>query len=390
MFGLLLFALGEPFVLEGPGRPLTPIDTPLEQGPVLNWSRSLPGDSVDSASHTERAAPIFFMDQLYMGSAGDSTLFQFDRASGAERHRYPARAPVQSQAFADETGLIFSDTAGYTFRYRHGSNEPAWEHFGGAPIVSTPIVDDELVYIATVDDLVYALRRDTGELHWRYQRPQDAARTSALTLFGAPTPTVVGQQVLFGFSDGTLLALERQTGEPAWERRIGEGRYPDLVASPIAAEGVVFAAGYSQPLVALDLENLAVRWRLPHGGAARPALEGDWLYHPGTDGKLRKVHAIQGAVEWTWDSKTTGALTQPQLTPAGILITSTEGSLYLVDPDTGTLTWDHAPDISVQGITATPAVAGRQVIAVTNAGNILSLISPLPDAAEPPWWTETP
>jgi hypothetical protein len=388
VFGLLLLALGEPFVLHGPGHPAVPSDTPLENALFLDWTRPLPGASVDSASHTERSGPVAFIDQVYLGSAGHSALFQLHRASGAEQHRYPAKAPVQSEALVDEYGLFFCDTAGYTFHYSHGETSPIWEHFGGAPIVSSPALGETRIYIATVDDLVYALDRETGELAWRYQRPPDAARSSALTLLGTPSPTLVGDVVLYGFSDGTLLALDRETGVLAWERQIGEGRYPDLVAAPVVADGAVFVAGYTQPLVALDLDNLAVRWRLPHGSAAAPILEGEWLYHPGTDGRLRKVHARNGTVAWTWDSNTTGALTTPSLTAAGLLTTSSEGSLYLVDPDTGQTRWDYAPDVALQGITARPMIQGRQVIAVTNAGNVLSLISPSSSTDIPDWLQE--
>jgi outer membrane protein assembly factor BamB len=274
--------------------------------------------------------------------------------------------------------VLFSDSAGYTFRYDRQAESPLWQHYGGAPIATTPTVQGERVFVANVDDLVYALHADTGALLWRYQHPRDPTRDSDLTLYGSPSPTVVGDLLLVGFADGALVALNLDAGEPQWERRIGEGRYPDLIGTPLVVDGDLYVAGYSSPLVAMDLESLSVRWRLEFGGASAPTVEGDRLYHGGVDGKLRAIDRRTGEVAWTWDSRTTGALTTPQLMEAGIILGSSDGSLYLVDSETGELLWSYDPDFLLNGITVAPSISGRQLLAVTNGGHLLSMVVPTP------------
>ena len=100
------------------------------------------------------------------------------------------------------------------------------------------------------------------------------------------------------------------------------------------------------------------------------------VFHPGTDGKLRAVSGLTGAELWTWDSGTSGALTTPQVTDAGLLMASSEGGIYLVDPEDGTERWRWHERYQLAGVSASPAIDGRQVMFVSNAGYLYSMVVP--------------
>lgn len=373
---LSLLALLASLFVAPPERVVAELDGSFDQIPVGHWNRRLPGAQVVAFSHTERGRAATDGRDLFMGSAGSSALYQLSRESGEVLAIYEAGAPVQAEPVLIGLDLVFSDTGGYTWRYERGAAEPRWSHFGGAAVAERPTVHEGTVYVTNVDDVIYALDGKTGELKWRYARPEDPTRDSELRLFGAPSPVVFGATVLAGFSDGSLVALDRFDGELQWERRVGEGRYPDLVATPLVDGGDVFVGGYSQPFVSLDLATRNVRWRLDVGTAASPVLEDQTLFHGGTDGVLRALDRLTGDVIWTWDSETTGSLTQPQVVDAGVLVGSSDGSLYLVDRSDGSAVWSYEPGHLVDGVTVAPLVSGRQLVLVTNAGNLISLVSP--------------
>ncbi len=380
---MLLVLVADFFLVEAPPVPqATVLEGRFDAPPVEHWQVQLP-ERHASFSHTELSRPSSDGSSIFVGIAAVNALVQLDRATGEVLARYEAGAPVQSEAVVQDGEITFTDSAGYTWRYAVGSQEPTWVHFGGAPITSAPTVTESAVFVSSVDDVVYALGSADGELIWRYQRPPDPGRTSELALFGSPSPVVAGRLILGGFSDGALVGLAFDDGEVHWERRVGEGRYPDLIATPLVEGSDCYVGGYSEPLVSLDLGSLNVRWRLDIGTAAPPTLVGEVLYHGGTDGKLRAIDRQTGSTLWEWDSQTTGALTQPQPLEAGLLITSSDGSLYLVDPANGQLTWEYDPGYLLNGITVAPLVVGRQVVAVTNAGLVLSLLSPRRAARRP-------
>jgi outer membrane protein assembly factor BamB len=340
--------------------------------PVLEWQRPLPGDKVGGLFHTERARPAVHEDLVYVGAAGGQALYALSLSGGGLAHTYPAEAAVFSSPVFAEGSLYFCDSAGYTYRYELGASAPTWTHFGGVPIGSTPTLHGAHLYVATVDDLVFAIDTSTGETVWRYQHPPDATRESELTLFGAPSPVVQGDEVLLGFSDGSLAGLSLAEGQVNWERQVGEGRYPDLIATPVIAGEDIFLGAFSEPFLALDRTTHSPRWSLKLGTAAEVSVHGDTLLLGGSDGKLRSIDRKSGEVLWAWDSATAGALTAPQITPAGVVVASSDGGIYLISLASGRLLWSYQPDYSLDGISAAPLVVGGRLIAVTNGGTLLS------------------
>lgn len=349
------------------------------QPPVPHWRVRLPGGVMGSSVHTERTRPVVDGGHIFVGSAAAEALYQLDRRDGSVIRSYPASASVESEPVVVGDRVYFTDTGGSTWCYRQ-DGELIWRHQGKAPILVRPTLGGKLLYVTNVDDLAVALDVETGELQWRYQRPPDITRDTELALYAAPPAVLVDDEVVLGFSDGSVVSLDATTGEVRWERAVGEGRYPDLVAAPTAWRNDIFASGYFEPFVAIDRETRNVRWRLDYGAANAALLdtraEEAVLYHPGTDGVLRAVVARTGEEVWAWDSETPGALTTPVATDAGLVVGSSDGQIYLVDASTGKLLWRYHEEVRLQGVTGMPSVSGRQLLFVTNAGYLHSMLSP--------------
>lgn len=352
--------------------------------PVAAWVRPLPAPPNPSPVRSERGAPVQREGRLYVGSSQENALLVLDAQSAELVRALPALGPVQSAAVLGEDAVWFSDSAGYTWCYGLDDGVERWRHYAGAPLLASPAVVDGRLYLTSVDDVVYALDARTGELAWRHAQQLDPGRGVELELFGAPSPTVMGEVVLTGHSDGTLLALGRADGEVLWQRRVGEGRYPDLIAPAMGLEGSVLAAGYTSPLIALDPETRSVRWRLDEVGGAEPFLrDGERIYVSGVDGKLRAVDTRTGELLWTWDSGTGGSLASPVMTEAGLLVGASVGGLSLVDAARGETRWTLELGYLLDGVSAPPAVEGNEAWVLTNAGNLVHLVVPLPPDEQP-------
>lgn len=321
-------------------------------------------------------APLIDGTSIYLGAAGSDALYALNRRDGALEGTFAASGPVQAAPVIVGQRIYFTDSAGYTWCYLLEGGEPQWRHYGGAPILASPLVSDGQVFVSNVGGVSYALDAETGELQWRHEQEVDISRRSQLELYGAPTPVLSDSAVLVGAHDGSVVALDRAKGLRLWQRKVGEGRYPDLIGAPVVREGDVIVAGFTEPLLSLNLETRNVRWRLDAGGVQAPMIDGRDLYHGGSDSKLRKLDAVTGSVAWTWDCEAGGTLGQPIKTPAGVMVASSEGSVYLIDDDSGVQRWEYQPGHTLDGITASIAVDGRQAVLVTNAGNVISLIVP--------------
>jgi outer membrane protein assembly factor BamB len=359
--------------------------------PAFHFRVKLPGAPLNAASHSEWGAPVLAGERVLVGSAAGQGLYAMSRRDGRVLEIYEADASVEASPHVAGDQVFFSDTGGNTYCYRL-DGELVWKHDGNAPVLVAPVLADTgegaVVIVTNIDDLAVALDSKTGELAWQYRAKRDLTRQAELSLFAAPRAVVVGEIVLLGFSSGSLVAVDLETGEEQWKRSVGEGRYPDLVADPVPMGADVFAGGYFLPLVAIDLATRNVRWRLdvgaarpplvmPREGAETQSLSDAVLYHPGSDGTLRAVATLTGAQLWSWDSGTTGALTTPISTPVGLLVGSSEGGIYLVGTD-GREVWRWHEMYLLRGLSAEPAVDGRQAMFVTNAGYLYSLLVPPP------------
>ena len=353
--------------------------------PAPLWYRRLPGAQVPAAVHTEAGGPLLLGQHLFTGTAGEDALLMLHRTDGRLLRRLPARGVVRSPPVVHDGELFYSDTGGATWCFPLEGDlpaeEPRWVHVGKSPVLAPPAISDDRVFVADVSNVVVALDADSGELEWRHAQKLDPGRSAELELYGHPSPTVAGDAVLAGFADGTLVSLTPDRGELLWQRRVGEGQYPDLVGAPLLLGGDVVTSGFTAPLVSLDRATQSVRWRLDEVGASNGAAfaatpEGGRVVHAGVDGVLRGIDPLTGAVLWEWDSDEGSALTRPLITPAGAVVAAASGSLYLVDLDTGALAWEWTPGFHVSGITAQPAIEGRQLVAITNAGYIVSLVVP--------------
>ena len=360
----------------------------FDAAPALHFRAPLPGGRLNAASHAEWGDPVLVGGNVLLGSAAGQALYMLSRRDGAVVRAFPASNSVEAPATVVDEVVYFCDTGGNTFAYTL-MGELLWRHDGSAPILAPPSVRDGVLVVTNVDDLAVALDARTGELQWQYRAQRDLTREAELALYAAPEALLSDGEALLGFSTGALIAVDIETGEERWRRDVGEGRYPDLVAAPALGATDYYTAGYFEPLVAIDRATRSVRWRLDVGGAYRPVLDpasdGGVLYHPGTDGKLRAVSTLTGAEMWVWDSGTRGAITTPQITEAGLVVASSEGSVYLVDPTTGAELWRWQEQYKLRGISSVPVVDGRQLLFISNAGFLYSMLA-VQEVEAPPLW----
>lgn len=365
----------------------SPSSEPLARPPVLLWSVSLPGFPPAVSTPTEPGAPAVHKDRIYLGYSGTNALLVLNRGDGRVVESLPARAPVSAAPILSDDRVIFADSAGYTRLFTRSDSgwKQVWEHYSGAPIVQTPTLDGDTVYVSNVDELVYALNATSGELRWRYQHRLDAARGASLELFGAPAPTVDGELVYAGFSDGFVAALDRATGTEQWTASVGEGTYPDLIAPTLPLpDGGLLVGGYVKPLVHLDPETRSPSWRIDAGSAAASAMVGETIYHPGADGKLRAIDSRTGDLKWTWDSGSSGPLVTPVATAQGLLVASTDSTLFLVNTESGTTRWLLDVGTSLTGFVSAPVVSGADIYALSNGGKLYALRGAAPVAKPQP------
>ena len=153
-------------------------DGEMTAAPALLWERDLSGPLVQAAKHVELGTPLIDGDEVLLGALAKDSLFVLDRASGTLIHSYPARRfsrPLSSMGTTSSLRTL-PGTPSATPEV-----EPAaWQHYGGAPILSSPLLLDGVLYVSNVGNTVHAPERSTGGLKWRYVHDKDVSRVVRL------------------------------------------------------------------------------------------------------------------------------------------------------------------------------------------------------------------
>ncbi len=367
---------------------------PMAVAPLLLWSRPLPGPPPASASRSEPAPPVLRDGKIYIGYSGVSALLILSRGDGTLLRSLPTAGPVASAPVFADGKIYVADMAGYVSCFLEDSYEQLWSRHAGAPILSSVVVDGELLYVSTVDDIVYKLDRRNGTTIALYTHRVDTNRAAKLSLYGAPSVTLAGSEVLAGFSDGMIVGIGKDDWAEHWSLPVGEGSWPDIIAPLLWTPDIMVAGGFSGPLLGLDAGTHLVRWRQDFGSASTMTHQGDQLYHGGTDGILRKIDLRTGDIAWEWQADipglsfnlnltgqttqatervTSGTMGTPQICPLGVLVSNSDGSLYLLNPESGKLIWSLDPNVLLGGILGKPAIDGSEIYALSNAGILYAM-----------------
>lgn len=121
-----------------------------------------------------------------------------------------------------------------------------WTFHSINPLLASPAVVADAVYLATVDGRTLALDRQTGQPRWIHH-------TGWLS---SSTPAVAGDLVISAIRPGEIVALDRYTGQVRWQNDLKQA----ILASPIVVHGTVYIGAADRKLYALDAANGRLRW----------------------------------------------------------------------------------------------------------------------------------
>jgi outer membrane protein assembly factor BamB len=268
------------------------------------------------------AAPRIEGDTVYVGS-NDGTVYALDVASGKERWKYAAQ---------EEVG-------------------------------TTPVVAGDVVLAMTLQDTLIALDARTGAWKWHHRRES----REGFTVHGAAAALVSDRLALGAYSDGTVAALDLATGVARWERKVAPaGDFMDVDALRVQSNRL-FVAAYSGAVYALDVLTGQQLWELRTPTPTRLALGGGVLVAVTTT-QVLGIAPQDGTLRWGVPLE--GAPGGEPVVANGKVAVPNQNSLLWLDVATGRVLRKFDPGT---GVSATPAVSGRRVYVLSNAGNLVAL-----------------
>ncbi len=230
-------------------------------------------------------------------------------------------------------------------------------------LYGTPAIENGVVYIPTYSNKLYAVELATGKLKWT--NPFKAGDT----LVGGVLASA--GKVYFGSSDGSVYAVDGQSGTKDWSFKTDK----EVWSTPVLSGSTLFVTSLDGSLYALDSASGRELWsfKTEAGVAATPVVsEADGLaYVGGFDSRLRAIdietHRQRWAVKatnWFWAT--------PLLANGVVYAGALDGKVYALDADSGRAHWDR-PFKTDSEIRAAPVMAGNVLVVVDRGGHVYAL-----------------
>ena len=179
--------------------------------------------------------------------------------------------------------------------------------------------------------------------------------------------------------------------QKVWSERIGGGAYRSGARlHPSVVDGKLYAAGIDGTVAALDAQTGHTLWQkkfgkrhgfiLHHGKnslewAGSPSVSGDLLVVGSLEGVVQALDANSGAERWS-TTLSSEVISEPAIGDGVVVVRTNDGRLYGLDAKDGTKRWtyDHAtvPILSLRG-NSSPHIANGVVIAGEDNGRVVAL-----------------
>jgi outer membrane protein assembly factor BamB len=291
------------------------------------------------------SSPLVVGDVVYAGSS-DGSLYAINRADGTQRWKFDTRGPV----------------------------------------ASSPALHNGLVYVSSVDGNIYAIDATTGTAKWTFATKGERRFTAPGIHGAIPrtermpdpfdvflsSPVIANNVVYIGSGDQNVYALDAATGAVKWTFTTG-----DVVhATPAVANGVVYVGSWDRNVYALDAASGKERWRYTTGNdtviynqigiASSAAVANGIVFVGGRDGKFHAIDAATGKQKWIHDNHGGWTIASPAVKDGVVFFPTSDGTRFkAIDGATGAVKFDFRTSaVSF----SSPSIAGDVVYYGTSDG----------------------
>jgi len=191
---------------------------------------------------------------------------------------------VHSQPAAGD-GFVFLADEGTLAALKDNDGSPAWRVSFSESLAAPLVWDNGWLIAAAASNTVFAFRASDGKLIWQ----RDIGSRANVR------PALAADRVYVATVDERIVALQVETGNPMWERRI-KGPLNEM----LALDDRIYVGSNDNHLYCVKTDDGLIDWRWPTGGDVRSRAVADdrLVYFVAYDNLLRALDRKSGNQRW--------------------------------------------------------------------------------------------
>jgi serine/threonine protein kinase/outer membrane protein assembly factor BamB len=213
-----------------------------------------------------------------------------------------------------------------------------WHFQTNGPIgwSSAPVLDkaEKIFFVGSADGSVYAIELQTGKLKWRHT-------------IGAPllaSPTLIGDKLFIADSAGKMQAINAESHETLWQREINS----PVVSTPAYFKDILFVPTEGGRMVALDIASGSTRWEFKAESAivSSPHRHAELVLFGTRNGAFHAISAETGRAIWKFHAGEP-IVASPAASVDSVYFGTQSGTFFALEADTGGLIWEYPTDRAI-------------------------------------------
>jgi eukaryotic-like serine/threonine-protein kinase len=163
--------------------------------------------------------------------------------SGTRKWGFRAKRNVTSSPFVDTIeGVCYVGASdGFVYALDANSGYSSWRFRTHGPVISSPVLQEDLLYFGSADGHVYAINARTSKEKWKFATEKPIVGSAA----------VHQDAVYIGSTDEYLYCLDAKSGKERWKFKTNG----PITSTPYVGDGVLLVGSMDKTLYALPLVN---------------------------------------------------------------------------------------------------------------------------------------
>ena len=278
--------------------------------------------------------------------AADGTLSILDEASGRLNAKVETKKKFSGGVETGDGMVIAGTTKGEVVAL-DAAGKPAWTASVAGEVIAPPsVAAGETVIVRTADGRIFGLSSKDGKRRWVFQRP-----TPTLLLRSEAGVLTVGRNVVAGYPNGKLIALDVEDGKLTWEVNVSLPRgttelerIADIAGLPLIDGDNVCAAAFQGKVACFDITTRDLVWARDLSSSRGLVADGKYLYVVDDTGAVHALDKKTGASVWKNDKLLHRRVGTPLAIDGKLIVGDGYGFVHVLAPEDGALIGRLATD----------------------------------------------
>ena len=161
----------------------------------------------------------------------------------------------------------------------------------------------------------------------------------------------IGRDVVAGYPNGKLIALDIEDGKLTWEVSVAQPRgatelerIADVAGLPVVEGGQVCAAAFQGKVSCFEIQSRNMVWARDLSSTRALGRDAKNIYVVDDSSAVHALDKAQGASLWKQDKLVNRRLTAPAVLDGRIVVGDLQGYLHVLSPDNGEIIGRLATD----------------------------------------------